>query len=316
MVQLALSTMWMQNRHRSLGEFFEAASQLGFDRFELNHFVSQELVEATRFQPETIQGVHAPCPTHPHTRDAEMSSSDKDERARAVEAATASIRLAEQLGATVVILHAGTVPVDPKLDGQLRDLYNRGEKHTGPYDNLKAELSEQRAHLAERCLDATRRSLERLADVADAAGIRLGLENRFSFQEIPIPDELDLLLREFAGPVGFWLDTGHAYVLEELGFIDHAEWLAGFASHLVGAHLHDVRTVPQPPPFDTPPAPSSARLRDHDIPGTGVVDFGEILRAMPPAALLTCEVDFYHAPEQVKAGMEYLLSMNSRGGNR
>jgi sugar phosphate isomerase/epimerase len=316
MVQLALSTMWMQNRHRSLAEFFEAASQLGFDRFELNHFVSQELVESTRFQPETIQGVHAPCPTYPSTRDAEISSPDKEERARAVEAATASIRLAEQLGAPVVILHAGTVPVDPRLDSQLRDLYNRGQKHTGQYDDLKAELAGERAHLAERCLDNTRRSLERLADVADAAGVRLGLENRFSFQEIPIPDELDLLLCEFAGPVGFWLDTGHAYVLEELGFIDHAEWLTGFGPHLVGAHLHDVCTVPQSPPPDAPPAPSSRRLRDHDIPGSGVVNFGEALCAMPPAALLTCEVETYHAPEQVKAGLEYLHSLNSRGGDR
>ncbi len=306
MAQLALSTMWMQKRYRSLGEFFEGASQLGFDRFELSHIVSQEMVDATRFQPETIRGVHAPCPTHPSTRGAQMSSSDTEERARAVEAVTASIRLAGELGAPVVILHSGTVPVDPVFDDRLLDLYNRGEKHTGPYDDLKAELVKERARLAERCLDATRRSLERLAGIADSAGVRLGLENRVSYREIPIPDELDLLLREFAGPVGFWFDTGHAYILEELGLINHGEWLTGFRAHLLGSHLHDVRSAPPSEPPIAPSASSLPHLRDHDIPGTGVVDFAEVLRTVPPGAPLTCEFDFYHTPEQVKAGLDYL----------
>jgi len=311
MLQAALSTMWMRERHRSLEEFFEAGSQLGFERFELNHWVSQELVQATRFPPEVIQGVHAPCPVHPRTRDAEISSLDKDERAAAVEAVTASLHLAEQLGAPVVILHAGVVPVDPQLDRQLRDLYNQGRRNGREYADLKAELLKERARQAERHLDATRRSLERLATLADALGVRIALENRFCYQEIPTPDELDLLLDEFAGPVAFWFDTGHAYCLEELGFIPHREWLTGFSQHLLGCHLHDMRSVAQPTEVggsDGRP-PQGPGLRDHDIPGTGVIDFAEVLRLAPPGSLFTCEFETYHPPEQVKAGLEYLRQL-------
>lgn len=306
--------MWMRERHRSLEEFFEVASRLGFDRFELNHWVSHELVQATRFPPEIIQGVHAPCPAHPRTRDAEISSLDKDERAAAIEAVTASLQLAERLGAPVVILHAGVVPIDPQLDRQLRDLYNRGRRNSREYADLKAELLKERARLAERHLDATRRSLERLAALADGLGVRIALENRFCYQEIPIPDELDLLLREFAGPVAFWFDTGHAYCLEELGFIQHREWLTGFCQHMLGCHLHDMRTVAQsvePGRNGEGPAESPG-LRDHDIPGTGVIDFAEVLRAAPAGCLFTCEFETYHSPEQVKAGLEYLRRLSEQ----
>ena len=46
MTQPALSTMWMQKRHQSLEEFFDAGRELGFDTFELSHNVTEELVQA------------------------------------------------------------------------------------------------------------------------------------------------------------------------------------------------------------------------------------------------------------------------------
>jgi sugar phosphate isomerase/epimerase len=305
MAQPALSTMWMQKRHRSLEEFFDAARDLGFDTFELSHHVSEELVQAARLPPDAIQGVHAPCPTnHPHTRGAQLSSLDKEERACAVEAVTASIRLAEQVGAQVVIVHAGRVTVDPNLEKELRALYDQGQKESEEYGDLKAELAEERARNAERCLDAVRWSLERLANIADSAGVRLGLENRVHYYEIPLPDELDLLLQDFAGPAVFWFDTGHAYVLEELGFVNHSEWLSGFGEQLAGSHLHDVRVVREgPDPND------NAGLQDHMIPNTGVVDFAEVLRSAPDHAIFTCEFDWYHSPDEVKAGLIYLREL-------
>jgi sugar phosphate isomerase/epimerase len=156
----------------------------------------------------------------------------------AVEAITASIRLAGQVGAGIVVVHAGRVVVNPMLETDLRALYDQGLRGTGEYDDVKAELVEERKRQAERHLDATLWSLDRLATLADSAGVRLGLENRVHYYEIPLPDELDLLLRELAGPVAFCFDTGHAYVLEELGFVSHDEWLTGFSEHIAGVHLH------------------------------------------------------------------------------
>jgi sugar phosphate isomerase/epimerase len=303
MAQLALSTMWMQKRHQSLEEFFDAGRELGFDTFELSHQVTDELVQEAKLPAENIQGVHAPCPTNPRTRSAQPSSLDKEERALAVEAVTASIQLAEQTGAQVVVVHAGRVVVNPMLETELRALYDQGLKGTREYDDVRNELVEERKRQAERHLDATLWSLERLANQADSAGVRLGLENRVHYYEIPLPDELDLLLRELAGPVTHCFDTGHAYVLEELGFVSHEEWLGGFNEHLVGVHLHDVRVVRERP---SEHMVLGTGLQDHVVPSTGVVDFGEVLNYASDRVIFTCEFDWYHSPDEVKEGLAYL----------
>jgi sugar phosphate isomerase/epimerase len=305
MTQLGLSTMWMQKRHGSLEEFFDAGRDLGFNTFELSHQVTEELVQAARFPAGEIQAVHAPCPTNPRTRGAQVSSLDKDERVLAVEAVTASIQFAEQTGAPVVVVHAGRVVVNPMLETDLRALYDRGLKSTREYDALKAELVEERKRQVERHLDAALWSLDRLAYVADSAGVKLGLENRVHYYEIPLPDELDLLVRELAGPVAFCFDTGHAYVLEELGFVSHNEWLDGFGERLVGVHLHDVRVVRERPDSSEHMMLGTG-LQDHVVPSTGVVDFGEVLGYASDRVFFTCEFDWYYSPEEVKEGLAYL----------
>jgi sugar phosphate isomerase/epimerase len=297
--------MWMQQRHQSLEEFFDAGRELGFDTFELSHQVTEEMVQAARLSAGEFQGVHAPCPTNPRTRGAQVSSLDKEERALAVEAVAASIQLAEQIGAHVVVVHAGRVVLNPMLETDLRALYNQGLKGTGEYDALIAELVEERKRQAERHLDAALWSLDRLANVADSAGVRLGLENRVHYYEIPLPDELDLLVRELAGPVAFCFDTGHAYVLEELGFVSHDEWLSGFGDHLVGVHLHDVRVVRERPDPSEHMVLGTG-LQDHVVPSTGVVDFEELLSYASDRVIFTCEFDWYHSPQEVEEGLAYL----------
>lgn len=308
MAPIALSTMWMQNRHQSLGEFFDAARDLGVDTFELSHHVSEESVLSTNLPAGEIQGVHAPCPTNPRTSGAQLSSLDKDERALAIEAATASIQLAEKIGARQVILHAGRVVVNPMLETDLRALYDQGRQESDEYGDLKAELSEERARNAGHFLDALCWSLERLANVADSSGVKLGLENRVHYYEIPLPDELDFLLREFSGPVAFWLDIGHAYILEKLGFVNHNEWLDGFTDELIGVDLHDVRVVRErSDPSDH--LILGTGLQDHVVPSTGVVDFSEVLQRTPNHTIFTCEFGWYHSPDEVKAGLAYLQEL-------
>jgi sugar phosphate isomerase/epimerase len=301
--------MWMQPGHRSLAEFFDAARELGFDAFELNHQIGEEMVREAALPPDGIPSVHAPCPANPRTRRAQLSSLDKEERAHALQATTASIQLAEQAGAQAVIVHAGRATLNLVLETELRTLYNRGQKASGRYADLKAELAEERARHAGRHVDAIRWSLERLASAADLAGVKLGLENRFFYHEIPLPDETAQLLQEFAGPLAFWLDIGHAYVLEELGFVNHGEWLSGFGEHVIGVHLHDIRVVREQPNSSAPTTLPDARLMDHVTPSTGVVDFAEVLRRTPTQAIFTCEFDSRHSADEVKAGLAYLREL-------
>jgi sugar phosphate isomerase/epimerase len=308
MSQPALSTMWMQTRHESLDEFFDMAREVGFSKFELSHQVSEELVRDTKLPESDILGIHAPCPTNSRTRSAQLSSPDKEERAKAVEAVTASIRLAEQIGVKTVVVHAGRVVVNPMLETDLRALYDRGLKGNEEYQDLKAELADERSRHAEQYLNGTLWSLERLASLADSAGVKLCLENRVHFYEIPLPHELDMILREFAGPTVFCYDTGHAYVLEELGFVAHDDWLSGFGERLAAIHLHDVRVVRErPDPSDH--MVLGTGLQDHVVPSTGVVDFAKVRRNVNDQVVVTCEFDWYHSAEELKAGLAYLQAL-------
>ena len=306
MFPVALSTMWLRDRFDSLDQFFDAGRAVGFDLFELNHFITLDLVRQASLPVGQIQSVHIPCPTQPHSADAQVSALDREERQTAVEAAKQSIDLACQIGAKAVVLHPGEVDINPDLEKRMRRLYNQGKRETSEYGDLKSELIEQRARHVGPFLDATLGSLERLAGYADAAGVRLGLENRFNFHQIPLPDEMDRLVQEFAGPVGFWFDVGHARILEELGLVNHREWL-GFNGRVIGMHLHDVQTVAQ---SDAEPAEkgTGTRLADHLMPGTGVVDFSEVLPPANDKVLLTCEFNWEAAPEEIEAGREQVLS--------
>jgi sugar phosphate isomerase/epimerase len=61
--------------------------------------------------------------------------------------------------------------------------------------------------------------LGRLAAEAEKRGIKLGIENRAALEEIPLEDDFGFLMREFNRPgVGYWHDTGHGQIKENLGF--------------------------------------------------------------------------------------------------
>ncbi len=88
-------------------------------------------------------------------------------------------------------------------------------------------------------------------------GVRLGLENRYHYFDIPTPDEMSALLA-MAEPdrLGFIYDVGHAMAMDRLGFFPNEVWLKRFGRRIIGTHLHDV-----------------IGISDHQAPGLGDVDF-------------------------------------------
>jgi sugar phosphate isomerase/epimerase len=150
-----------------------------------------------------------------------------------------------------------------------------------------------RAAQAETNLRSVRRSLGELAAYAAQAGVRLAVENRYHYLEIPLLDEVSGLLEAGDGQIGFWYDVGHAEVLDRLGFGPHEEWLRRHACHMTGVHLHDVRG-----------------LRDHYAAGLGEIDWDMVAAYLPANALRTCEFRSDNTPEQVAAGLRFLVSKN------
>jgi len=299
---VSLSTMWGIGQFKTLADFFDAARGLGFTRFELNHAVNSAMLDTVHLNGHKISSVHEPCPADISAsalknRNWLLSAPDQENRQRGVEAVRRSIDLARELGAQVVIVHPGRVDIDPALEMSLRELYKAGQSNTPEYDRAKERLVSARAAQADANLESVRRSLVELAEYAVRQGLRLGLENRYYYFEIPLPDELDMLLDlGYEDIIGYWHDVGHAQTLENLGFSPHREWLSRFAQRIVGTHLHDV-----------------AGIRDHLAAGLGQIDWDMVARHLPASALRTCEFQTFNSPQQVVAGVQWLTDKGCMG---
>ena len=85
-------------------------------------------------------------------------------------------------------------------------------------------------------------NIRALGEYARGTGVRLGVECRDGYHEIPSLDEFAQVLGTCAGlPVGYWHDAGHGAKLDYLGFVAHEDYLRCHGSRLVGMHIHDTR---------------------------------------------------------------------------
>jgi len=288
--------MWGIGQFPSLADFFIAASALGFSRFELNHAVNSAMLHGLNLNGQRITSIHEPCPADVPTsalkdRNWLISAPEEDDRQRGVAAIRRSIDLAVELGAQVVIVHPGRVDIAPNLEKTVRDMYEQGRSGEPEYVQARDQLAAARTLQAESNMRSVRRSLVELAEYAARMGVRLGLENRYHYHEIPLPDELDELLHMDCGDVvGYWHDVGHAQALENLGFGSHEEWLQRFAQRMVGVHLHDI-----------------VGLQDHLAAGLGRLDWDMVARYLPKDALRTCEFQTCNSPQEVTAGVRLLV---------
>jgi sugar phosphate isomerase/epimerase len=297
MWNVTLSTMWAINRFSDLDQFFSAAGDFGLERFELNHQVNSQMLGAIELDGRQVTGVHAPCPADTpaatvKARNWLISSPHAEGRRQGVLAVQRSIDLAQELGAGLVVVHAGRVDVDAALEARLWGLYETGKIATVEYASLKETLMIARAEKAPANLDAARQSIAELAAYAARAGIHLGLENRYHYLDVPLPDEMeDLLAIAGEEQASFLYDVGHAQTLENLGFVRHREWLERYANRMVGVHLHDIKGI-----------------RDHFAAGLGEVDWDMVARYLPRKALRTLEFHARNTPDQLETALKFLAS--------
>lgn len=297
---IALSTMWAIGQFPRLADFFTAGKELGFACFELNHAVDSAMLAGLSLNGE-ITSVHEPCPADTSARELKrrnwlVSALDEEDRRQGVLATQRSIDFAHELGARAVVVHPGRVDIDPALESTLVGLYKAGKFYQPEYARAKMRLEAARAAQSGKNMRSVRLSLLELAEYAARRGVRLGLENRFHYYEIPLPDELEILLDLDLGEVvGYWHDIGHAQVLEHLGFQKHEEWLRRFGARTIGVHLHDV-----------------VALKDHLAAGLGQVDWEMVASYLPTSALRTCEFQPFNTPQQVAASLKWLIDWEAR----
>ena len=305
MFDVALSTMWAVGRFPKLADFFDAGRGLGFARFELNHAINSAMLEGLSLDG-MITSIHEPCPADPpmsvlKERNWLISAPEEENRRQGVAAIRRSIDLAHKLGVGVVIVHPGRVDISFDLEAALMSLYHAGRADQPEYAQAKERLVAARAVQAGTNMPSVRRSLVELAEYAARMGVRLGLENRFHYHEIPQPDEMEELLSlDPGGVVGYWHDVGHAQALEHLGFGTHEEWLRRFGGpggRIVGVHLHDV-----------------VGITDHQAVGKGQIDWEMVGKYLPAGVLRTCEFLASNSPEEVAAGAKLLARVTDAKG--
>jgi sugar phosphate isomerase/epimerase len=294
--------MWAINNYTDLNEFFETARSLGLEKVELNHQIDSKMLSTVNWDHYQLSSIHEPCPSDISTKDLVsrdwiISSTNEVCRKRGLEAVKNSIQLAAERGAPIVVVHCGNVTADMKLESKLRGLYKNGEVQSPEYHRVKAEISQSRSSAVEPRLEAVKASLDELIAYATTLNIRLGLENRYHYMDIPLIDEMgELLDLADSSRLGFIYDVGHAQALDRLGFFAHEEWLQRYSSRMIGCHLHDVRG-----------------LTDHLAPGLGEIDFKRIAQYLPVSAFRTLELQPGNTLAQVRNGISHLIEAGCIG---
>jgi sugar phosphate isomerase/epimerase len=204
------------------------------------------------------------APIYPHLRPSgdlfSLADLDPDKRKLAVLGTQRTIAHANDIEANSVVLHCGFVEMEHQFQ-QLRDYLTQNQIKSQASQRFIEQKLAMLDQKKEKHLSCLLFSLEKLLRMAEKEGVRLGLENRFHYFELPTPSDFAHIFDEFQGAaLGYWHDTGHAHAHEKLTLIEPGFLLKNYSQNLIGMHLHD-----------------AIALEDHLAPGKGEIHLKEIL---------------------------------------
>ena len=271
----------------------EIKNQLGFDLIELGHGVRlslmpgvQEMFDAGKVR---FSSLHNFCPLPVEVLSASpdcytFSSRSAIERQRAIKQTLQTIDFAARLGAPFVVLHLGSVPMKPVTESLIA-LAKKGEMFSREYVRRKVKAVAERESLGVDFLARVKESLQPIIARAAERNVRLGIENRRDYEDIPSEREIPGLLEELDSPqVGYWHDFGHLQIKANLGFIDHEEWLRVIGPRTLGCHLQDCIWPAQ----------------DHQPPFAGGVDLEKLVPLLPKDCLFVWEMSPRKTAEEIR----------------
>jgi len=291
---IAFSTCWNSSRH-SAGEAMlrEIKNELGFDFIELGHGIRISLMPGIQkaFDAGEVRfsSLHNFCPLPVEVMSASpdcytFSSSSAQERQRAIKQTLQTIDFAERLGAAFVVLHLGRVPIKPVTE-PLIALAKGGQIYSRRYVRRKVEAVANREASAPAYLANVKECLKPIIEHAAAKNIRLGIEGRRGYEDIPSEREIPALLDELNSPqVGYWHDIGHLQIKENLRLVDHAEWLRAIGPRTLGCHVQDCIWPAQ----------------DHQPPFAGDADLEKLIPLLPPTCLFVWEMSPRKTADEIR----------------
>lgn len=298
----SLSTCWNSHRHTDGRAMLREIRELGFEYAELSHGTRISLVpgilEALDAGEIQISSLHNFCPlpmgvNHAAPNIYQFSAYRNRERDLAERYTRKTLEFASRVGARAVVLHLGSIEMKDYTD-KLIHLAKKGGRETPKYERLCAIADEKRESLKEEYFGRVKECLKKLMPEAEARGVRFGAENRESLEELPIECDFQYLFRDVGSAnLGYWHDTGHAQIKENLGFIQHRQHLESLREYIVGFHIHDVQFPG----------------RDHCAPGTGSIDFAALKPLLKPEHIKVFELSPSLTAEQVRSGVAHIKSI-------
>jgi sugar phosphate isomerase/epimerase len=276
--------------------------ELGFEYAELSHGTRISLLpgilEALDGGEIKISSLHNFCPLPMGVNNAAPNLYQfSAERPRELELAQRytlkTLELAERVKAPAIVLHLGSIEMKNYTE-RLLELAARNGRETPKYQKLCRDLDEKREAKKGPCLERMKGLVKKLLPEAESRGLKLGAENRQGLEELPFESDFQFLFRELASPsLGYWHDTGHAQIKENLGFMPHAMHLESLREHLIGFHIHDVQFPG----------------RDHCAPGTGTLDFVALKPFVRPEHIKVFEFSPSISPDEARRGVDYLKGL-------
>jgi sugar phosphate isomerase/epimerase len=280
---IAFSTWWNSRRHKT-GEtgLREIKSKLGFDLIELDQSVGmspgvQKMLDSGEVRVSSLDNFCSLPGNAPSNRSDryKFSAASAEEREHTVTLTFQAIDLAWQLKAPFILLHLGQVNMPPITD-RLIAMAKAGKYLSRQYVRMKINAVQEREKVAPECVERVKNCLHRVIEYAASKNVRIGLEARRDYEQIPTEHELVEILKEMNSPhLGYWHDFGHSQIKDNLGFIDHAEWLRTVGPRAFGVHVHDCIW----------PA------RDQQPPFTGGVDFEKLVPLLPTNCLFVWKMN-------------------------
>ena len=307
--RLSLSSCWCSARHSDGYEMIEEVRELGFKRVELSHGIRISLVPGILKAVEEgmieVSSVHNFCPLPNMVQYAapnlyQPSSSDSRERDLWHRYSMQTLNFAVKVGAPRVVMHSGSVHYffwspESRLERWVEKAglgANELREHKAFRKRCDRVLKGIRRS-ASPCIERIHESYNKLLPEVSERGLQLGIEIREGMEELPMDVDFEAFLDAFGdeAPVGYWHDCGHAQLKHQFGIIDHAAQLEKLAPRLLGFHLHDV----------------SEGGKDHQVPGTGVIDFKMIAGFVRPEHNLTLELSPALTTDQVRQSRDHIV---------
>jgi len=271
--------------------------ELGFLQAELSHGIRMSLVpgilRALEEKVIEISSTHNFCPLpsavdHAAPNLFQPSSRRRLEISMWYRYTVRTMEFAQQVNANKIVIHSGSSP---------HPIFRKPLDFEGIAERSEtSEFEKSLNRLRERSKRPVARVLEQFRSVhaqATELNLQFGVENREGVYELPLDSEAEAFFEDLpdGDTFGYWHDTGHAQLKHRLGLLDHREHLEKMSPRLIGFHLHDV----------------SAEGRDHQVPGSGEIDFAMIREFIEPHHTLVAELSPRLTKDEVIASRDFLL---------